>query len=253
MAARYVNPDNVTAQGQYFYTGLLPGSYDTGGAGGGNVYGAGSGGSAGVGADRTGSDSSKSWAYQSNWNMNLGRTNWKNPNKRKPEGGVVDPPAPVEPGKRTPPDDDDSPVGPWGPTAGRKPEGGDSPLDRHKVTLKPTRDSDYYQKKEDRRAAGRQKTVDARLGRAIGTADRVRTPALGGEGGTKEFAELPQAVVNAGTEFPMESGGSIRADMEIMRHPKPAAVAASNASSQGMWGAFTSSSASRAHSRPRTF
>ena len=67
MAARYVNPDNVTAQGQYFYTGLLPGSYDTGGTGGGNVYGAGSGGSAGVAADRTGSDSKKTWAYQSHW------------------------------------------------------------------------------------------------------------------------------------------------------------------------------------------
>ena len=109
MAARYVNPDNITAQGQYFYTGLPPGSYDTGGAGGSNVYGAGSGGSAGVGADRTGSDSSKSWAYQSNWNMNLGRTNWKNPNKRKPEaeGGIIDDPPvtppPIDPGKRRKP------------------------------------------------------------------------------------------------------------------------------------------------------
>jgi hypothetical protein len=108
MAARYVNPDNVTAQGQYFYTGLLPGSYDTAGAGGGNVYGAGSGGSAGVSADRTGSDSSKTWAYQSNWNMNLGKTNWKDPSKRrKPEGGIIDDPPesppPIDPGKRRKP------------------------------------------------------------------------------------------------------------------------------------------------------
>ncbi len=74
MAARYVNPDNVTAQGQYFYTGLLPGSYDTAGAGGGNVYGAGSGGSAGVSADRTGSDSKKTWDYQSKWQKPVGKS-----------------------------------------------------------------------------------------------------------------------------------------------------------------------------------
>ncbi len=56
MAARYVNTENVAAQGQSFYTGLLPGSYEKGGGGGGsNVMGKGSGGSAGVSADRTGS------------------------------------------------------------------------------------------------------------------------------------------------------------------------------------------------------
>ena len=81
MAARYVNPTNVVAQGQGFYTGLgdrdqakdmrgtggaalSEGSYTSGGGGGGgNVMGRGSGGSAGVSADRTGSDSSKSWNY----------------------------------------------------------------------------------------------------------------------------------------------------------------------------------------------
>ncbi len=56
MAARYVDTANIVAQGQSFYTGLLPGSYEKGGGGGGsNVMGKGSGGSAGVSADRTGS------------------------------------------------------------------------------------------------------------------------------------------------------------------------------------------------------
>ena len=60
MAARYVNPENVAAQGQSFYTGLQPGSYEQGGGGGGsNVMGKGSGGSAGVSADRTGSDAAQ--------------------------------------------------------------------------------------------------------------------------------------------------------------------------------------------------
>jgi len=59
MAARYVDTANIVAQGQSFYTGLLPGSYEqqAGGAPrGGNVYGKGSGGSAGVTADRTASE-----------------------------------------------------------------------------------------------------------------------------------------------------------------------------------------------------
>jgi len=57
MAARYVDTANIVAQGQSFYTGLLPGSYEKGGGGGGsNVMGKGSGGSAGVSADRTGSE-----------------------------------------------------------------------------------------------------------------------------------------------------------------------------------------------------
>lgn len=60
MAARYVNTENVAAQGQSFYTGLLPGSYEKGGGtGGSNVMGKGSGGSAGVTADRTASDAAK--------------------------------------------------------------------------------------------------------------------------------------------------------------------------------------------------
>jgi hypothetical protein len=59
MAARYVDTANIVAQGQSFYTGLLPGSYEqqAGGAPrGGNVYGKGSGGTAGVTADRTASE-----------------------------------------------------------------------------------------------------------------------------------------------------------------------------------------------------
>jgi hypothetical protein len=56
MAARYADAANIVAQGQSFYTGLLPGSYEKAGAGGGsNVMGKGSGGSAGVSADRTSS------------------------------------------------------------------------------------------------------------------------------------------------------------------------------------------------------
>ena len=36
MAARYVDTANIVAQGQSFYTGLLPGSYEKGGGGGGS-------------------------------------------------------------------------------------------------------------------------------------------------------------------------------------------------------------------------
>ncbi len=72
MAARYVNPDNITAQGQYFYTGLPPGSYDSqGGRGASNVYGAGSGGSAGVSPDYTGADAGKSWNYPTSFEIKL--------------------------------------------------------------------------------------------------------------------------------------------------------------------------------------
>jgi len=102
MAARYVNPDNVTAQGQYFYTGLLPGSYDTAGAGGGNVYGAGSGGSAGVAADRTGSDSGKTWKYASNWKFS-GKTDTDKILDRIGELDGPGPNTPIDPGKRRKP------------------------------------------------------------------------------------------------------------------------------------------------------
>ena len=65
MAARYVNPANVVAQGQSFYTGLQPGSFEqSGGARTGNVMGAGSGGSAGVSADRTASEATSISDYK---------------------------------------------------------------------------------------------------------------------------------------------------------------------------------------------
>jgi hypothetical protein len=63
MAARYVNPENVAAQGQSFYTGLHPVQYESGGAGGKNVMGAGSGGNAGIAADRSGADAGRAWNY----------------------------------------------------------------------------------------------------------------------------------------------------------------------------------------------
>jgi len=63
MAARYVNPENVAAQGQSFYTGLHPVQYESGTGGGSNVMGAGSGGQAGVTADRSGADAGRAWNY----------------------------------------------------------------------------------------------------------------------------------------------------------------------------------------------
>lgn len=114
MAARYVNPSNVVAQGQDFYTGLgapdqqkagsgpglasrtqqmagtgpglSSGSYTGHGGGGGtNVMGRGSGGSAGVGADRTGSDSSKSWNYKPQLNIQIARDEEKGRGGEKPD------------------------------------------------------------------------------------------------------------------------------------------------------------------------
>lgn len=215
MAARYVNPDNVTAQGQYFYTGLLPGSYDTGGAGGGNVYGAGSGGSAGVAADRTGSDSGKSWKYASNWNMSLGKTNWKNPNKRQPEGGVIDDPpdspTPVEAGKRRKPVSNGGPVDPAGPPEplqlgpGPSNQGPDPYVSPEKIEFPGGNEWDNWERRSDSAKTG-----------AVGRKKPDRKmPA-------KDFAYgMEQLAISDGIK--------------------------------GMWGAFTSSSASRAHSRPRTF
>ena len=114
MAARYVNPSNVVAQGQDFYTGLKDpgqqaagsgpglasrpqqmagtgpglssGSYaGHGGGGGTSVMGRGSGGSAGVSADRTGSDSSKSWNYKPQLNIQIERDEEKERGRVAPE------------------------------------------------------------------------------------------------------------------------------------------------------------------------
>ncbi len=120
MAARYVNPQNVVAQGQGFYTGLsdrdqakdmrhavggslTEGSYSGHGGGGGtNVMGRGSGGSAGVSADRTGSDSSKSWNYKPSLNIAIDvqdRREEQEKEKEKPVGelGPGGPGGPVNP------------------------------------------------------------------------------------------------------------------------------------------------------------
>ena len=122
MAARYVNPQNVVAQGQGFYTGLsdrdqakdmrhavggslTEGSYSGHGGGGGtNVMGRGSGGSAGVSADRTGSDSSKSWNYKPSLNIGIDvqdrrEEKEKEKEKEKPVGelGPGGPGGPVNP------------------------------------------------------------------------------------------------------------------------------------------------------------
>ena len=146
MAARYVNPSNVVAQGQSFYTGLgdqdqqksgsgpsissgtqqmagtgpglSSGSYaGHGGGGGTNVMGRGSGGSAGVGADRTGSDSSKSWNYKPQLNIQIARDEEK---KRGGPEGEVDPPKPEEGGVNGP---NGPPVNP-GRGRPRQPQGG---------------------------------------------------------------------------------------------------------------------------------
>ncbi len=130
MAARYVNPSNVVAQGQDFYTGLpaqdqqqagqaprpqmraqqqagggpglTSGSYaGHGGGGGANVVGRGSGGSAGVAADRTGSDSSKSWNYKPQLNIQIARDEEKERSRVKPEP-EADPPGKPEPTTKRP-------------------------------------------------------------------------------------------------------------------------------------------------------
>ena len=95
MAARYVNPDNVTAQGQYFYTGLLPGSYDVGGGRASNVYGAGSGGSAGVSPDYSGADAGKSWQYPASFDLKL--PVWDKDDGMGAGGGTQGPPGTPNP------------------------------------------------------------------------------------------------------------------------------------------------------------
>ena len=254
MAARYVNPDNITAQGQYFYTGLPPGSYDSqGGGGASNVYGAGSGGSAGVSADRTGSDSSKTWKYASNWAMNLGRTNWKMPGKRKPapEGGIIDDPPesppPIDPGKR------------------RKPVSNGGPLDAPHFPV----------------VSGRERWLaDGQMVRlGPNEVDPMAPVDPAGPFGKKPL-QLGPGPSNQGpdpyvspekVEFPggnewekwEKRSDSAKAGASGRKRPDrkmPAKdftfgmEALANADGiKGMWGAFTSSSASRAHSRPRTF
>ena len=251
MAARYVNPDNVTAQGQYFYTGLLPGSYDTAGAGGGNVYGVGSGGSAGVSADRTGSDSKKTWDYQSKWEKPAGKSDKDeildaiaglgDPEASAPPDGDEDPPrgrrkgGGHDPGVQTPPDDDDSPVGPWGLTAGRKGEGGDSPPGLDDPDFDGEGLSPWWEPPKGKRirppeevakrAAG---VVTNRENRRLGQAVRAGTRAkIGGVNddttyiGIKDL-DIPDNAMEA------TSIGKVQGEVEFF-----------NPGTQGMWGAFT--------------
>jgi hypothetical protein len=89
MAARYVNPDNIAAQGQSFYTGLHPVQYQSGtGGGGSNVFGAGSGGQAGVTADRSGADAGRAWNYPV-MDMKLGGGSDKDSDGRGGSGGIT--------------------------------------------------------------------------------------------------------------------------------------------------------------------
>ena len=119
--ARGVQMPGGSAWGAAMTVGLPKGSYETGGGGAGNVYGAGSGGNAGVAADRTGSDSSKSWRYASNWQFGQEKGDAKDPPF---PGPVLDPPSGDPP--VVGPDDEDIPMGeivddPWpqGPQLGR--------------------------------------------------------------------------------------------------------------------------------------
>ena len=252
MAARYVNPDNITAQGQYFYTGLPPGSYDTGGAGGGNVYGAGSGGSAGVAADRTGSDSQKTWAYKANIGLNFGRmTNAPGGRKKPPEGGIIDDPPesppPIDPGKR------------------RKPVSNGGPLDAPHFPVVSGR--------ERWLADGQMVRLGPNEVDPMAPVDPAgpfgKKPLQLGPGpsnqGPDPYVSPEKIEFPGGNEWDNWERRSDSAKTGAVGRKKPdrkmpakdfaygMEQLANNAAIKGMWGAFTSSSASRAHSRPRTF
>jgi hypothetical protein len=257
MAARYVNPDNIAAQGQYFYTGLLPGSYDTGGAGGGNVYGAGSGGSGGGVPDRTGSDSKKTWDYQSKWQLPAGRSD---------KDEILDAikgkgdPGPGDPG----PGDPGPPVGrrkgagrePYGPTSVGTPGGATTggmgaPLGTG--TGLPGGPgttpgaAGALKKRDDRNAARRAKTAsgkadkEAEIGRT--GPSRIYEAHMGS--GTPGLPEFRKGI----DKIQPITGPSSITQQGPMPTPGASTIFAQQGS-QGMWGAF---SASRSHSRPRTF
>ena len=124
MAARYVNPQNVVAQGLDFYTGLRPGSYDSGGGGGGmrNVYGAGSGGSAGIAADRTASNAHSIAGYKPRFSFDFG--NWRGSTEKgeSTRNGTRDPNAWQKEAGLSYKEDSGSQMGtPYGPTSGGVP------------------------------------------------------------------------------------------------------------------------------------
>jgi hypothetical protein len=257
MAARYVNPDNVTAQGQYFYTGLLPGSYDTKGAGGGNVYGAGSGGSAGVSADRTGSDSRKTWDYQSKWQKPAGKSD---------KDEILDA---IAAGKGDPPDGgEDPPRGrrkgggrdPYGPTSvgtptdGATTRGMGAPLGIGTGLpggpgTTPAA-AGALKKRDDRNAARRAKTASDRAEREaeIGRTGPARTFEAHMGSSTQNQPEFRKGI----DKIKPITGPSSITQQGPMPTPGASHIYAKQGT-QGMWGAFTASSASRSHSRPRTF
>jgi hypothetical protein len=122
MAARYVNPENIAAQGQSFYTGLHPVQYESGGGGGGgkNVMGAGSGGSAGVGADRSGADAGRAWNYPVMPSASIRNKNKGQEGPPKEEGGIpFGLPEPDLPPYGTPPGSPNGQGAPWTRTGGR--------------------------------------------------------------------------------------------------------------------------------------
>jgi hypothetical protein len=261
MAARYVNPDNVTAQGQYFYTGLLPGSYDTSGAGGGgNVYGAGSGGSAGVSADRTGSDSKKTWDYQSKWQKPAGKSDKDeildaiagkgDPEPSAPPDGGEDPPRGRRKGGGRDPYGPTSVGTPGGATTGGMgaPLGTGTGLPGGPGTTPAA--AGALKKRDDRNAARRAKRAsdkadkEAEIGRT-GPPQTYEAHMGSGIPGLPEFRKGIDKIKPI-------TGPSSTTQQGPMPTPGASAIYAQQGT-QGMWGAFTASSASRAHSRPRTF
>tara|TARA_B100000586_G_scaffold269773_1_gene249781 strand:+ start:478 stop:1173 length:696 start_codon:yes stop_codon:yes gene_type:complete len=231
MAARYVNPDNITAQGQYFYTGLPPGSYDSqGGRGAANVYGAGSGGSAGVSPDYTGADAGKSWQYPASFEIKL-------PIWDKDFGNPL--------------------AGTGGGGGGTGPQ--------HPVTLPDPNDPSWQ--------PGTRKRVP--VSNAGPREERPQLPMAIDPLPQLPSAERPQITMGENpaeaerpmlqlTQYDQETRESMDKRNARDRARRASLMPAKDAiwgmtqvanadGTQGMWGAFTSSSASRSHSRPRTF
>ena len=240
MAARYVNPDNITAQGQYFYTGLPPGSYDVGRSGGSNVYGAGSGGSAGVSPDYTGADAGKSWNYPTSFEIKL--PIWDKDHGMGDGGGTQGPPGTPNPTPTptpTPGRRRRVPVSNAGPPAKPKwedPTGGLPSAERPQLPM----------------------TIDPIP--QLPSAERPQI-AMNSQGenpaqGDRPMLALPQysEPTRARMDRRNAADRARRASMIPAKDAIWGMTQVANADgTQGMWGAFPSSSASRSHSRPRTF
>ena len=251
MAARYVNPDNIAAQGQYFYTGLLPGSYDVGRtSGGANVYGAGSGGSAGVSPDYTGADAGKSWQYPASFDIKL--PVWDKDKGLGDGGGTQGPPGTPNPTPNptpTPGKRKRVPVSNAGPPAKwEDPTGGIPSAERPQLPVwKPGTEGIIIKPLE---------LPSATLG---------ENPAQG----DRPMLELPR--YSESTRTTMDATNSrVRKRRASMMPTRDFAFGmealASSEGTQGMWGETTEGpvtdcgtfgcspvSASRSHSRPRTF